>query len=186
MRVLELGNFNINFNQDDCTCCGKRTRRAARHGAALPSPTDVAKAKQVQLDQKFGNDARYVQQLAGNWNNYAAGCAMMGAGEGMAKGGGDGGGAGMLGAQVAVGMGMMNAMQSPSAGAAVHSAPASSPLRSPPAPTAAGGKVSLPEVQRVGACRQVLLRVRCGRLQQPPRRSSARLRRRDWRGEVLR
>ena len=58
----------------------RRTRSAARPGAASRIAEDAAAAKQFELDQKFGQDARYVQQLAGNWNNYAAGSAMMGAG----------------------------------------------------------------------------------------------------------
>jgi hypothetical protein len=62
------------------------------------------------LDQKFQQDARYVQHLAGNWNNYAQGSAVMGAGEGMAKGGGNVGMA-QLGAQAAMGMNMAHQMQ---------------------------------------------------------------------------
>jgi membrane protease subunit (stomatin/prohibitin family) len=50
-----------------------------------------------------------VQQLAGNYSNYAAGEAMRGAGEGMAKGGANAGVAG-LGAQMAMGVGMANNM----------------------------------------------------------------------------
>jgi membrane protease subunit (stomatin/prohibitin family) len=144
VRVLELGNFNINFNQEDLHLLreANKARGEARRGVAIAG--DVAKAKQVQLDQRFGNDARYVQQLAGNWNNFAAGSAMMGAGEGMAKGGGDGGGAGMLGAQMAVGMGMMNAMQSPAQGPQFVP-PHQQPSPQPSAPTAAGGKTTCPK-----------------------------------------
>ena len=69
-----------------------------------------AQQRQFELDQRFQNDSRYVGQLAGNYQNYAAGRAMMGAGEGMAKGGSDGGVAG-VGAQMAVGMGMAGWMQ---------------------------------------------------------------------------
>ena len=44
----------------------------------------AAKAQQAQfaLDQKYNQDARYVQNLAGNYANYAAGQAMNGAGQG--------------------------------------------------------------------------------------------------------
>jgi membrane protease subunit (stomatin/prohibitin family) len=68
-----------------------------------------AQQKQYELDQKFAQDQRYVQQLAGNYQNYAAGQAMMGAGQGMAEHGVGGGVAGM-GAQMAVGVSMGNAM----------------------------------------------------------------------------
>lgn len=146
VKILELGNFNINFNQDDLTLLrdANKQRGEARRGVSIAS--DVAKAKQVALDQRFGNDARYVQQLAGNWNNYAAGSAMMGAGEGMAKGG-DGGGVGALGAQAAVGMGMMNMMHNQPQGPqfAPATQQAQQPAAQPSAPTAAGGKVPCPK-----------------------------------------
>ena len=70
-----------------------------------------AKAKQFELDQKFGQDSRYVKDLAGSYQGYAAGQAMMGAGQGMAEHGvGEGGVAG-AGMQMAIGVGMANAMQ---------------------------------------------------------------------------
>lgn len=56
-------------------------------------------------------DAAQLRMMGGNLNNYqqfAAGKAMLGAGEGMAKGGGDGGGGNPMlgGAGLGVGMGM--------------------------------------------------------------------------------
>ncbi len=68
-----------------------------------------AAAKQYELDQKYGQDARYVQNLAGSYQGYAAGQAMIGAGQGMAEHGtGEGiAGAGM---QMAMGVNMGNAM----------------------------------------------------------------------------
>jgi membrane protease subunit (stomatin/prohibitin family) len=147
VKILELGNFNINFNQEDQQLLrdANKERGAARRNVSISK--DVAQAKQVELDQRFQNDARYVQQLAGNWNNYAAGSAMIGAGQGMAQGGGDGGGAGMLGAQMAVGMGMMNSMQHQPQGpqfTPAHMQP-QQPAAQPAAPTAAGGKVACPK-----------------------------------------
>jgi hypothetical protein len=141
VKVTDIGNFNINFNADDMTTLreANKARGEAKRGVSIAK--DVASAKQVQMDQQFGQDARYVQQLAGNWNNYAAGSAMMGAGQGMAKGGGEGG-AGMLGAQAAVGMGMMNMMTNQPQGPQFtppHAAP-HDPAAQPTAQTAAGGK----------------------------------------------
>src|SRR5262249_18542698 len=121
-----------------------KQRGEARRGVGIAK--DVAAAKQVEMDQQFNQDARYVQQLAGNWNNYAAGSAMIGAGQGMAKGGGEGG-AGMLGAQMAVGMGMMGSMQNQPQGPQFtppHMQPQQAPAQ-PSAPTAAGGKVNCPK-----------------------------------------
>lgn len=110
VKILQLGNFNINFSAEDQRLLreANKTRAEARRGVGIAA--DTTRAKQFELDQKFGQDARYVQQLAGNYQNYAAGQAMMGAGEGMAKGGGNSNIAG-LGAQAAIGMGMAHMMQ---------------------------------------------------------------------------
>jgi membrane protease subunit (stomatin/prohibitin family) len=109
IKILQIGNFNINFAADDQRRLNEanKARAEARRGVGVAS--DQARAKQFGLDQSFQQDARYVQHLAGTpgWSNYAAGKAMMGAGEGMAKGGGDSSVAG-LGAQAAIGLGMAN------------------------------------------------------------------------------
>jgi membrane protease subunit (stomatin/prohibitin family) len=71
---------------------------------------------------------------------------MMGAGTCMAKGGGEGG-AGLLGAQMAVGMNMMNSVQNQPQGPQFtppHQQ-AGAPSAQASAPTAAGGKVSCPK-----------------------------------------
>jgi hypothetical protein len=71
-----------------------------------------AEQRQFELDQRFQNDARYVRNLAGgNFQGYGAGRAMIGMGEGMARGGQDGGVAG-LGAQMGVGMAVAGFMHS--------------------------------------------------------------------------
>ncbi len=145
VRVTDLGNFNINFNNEDLTLLreANKARGEARRGVAISH--DVAAAKQVQIDQEFGKDARYVQQLAGNWNNYAAGSAMIGAGQGMAKGGGEGGGAGMLGAQMAVGMGMMGSMANQPQGPQFTPPHQAQQGPQPTAPTTAGGSITCPK-----------------------------------------
>jgi membrane protease subunit (stomatin/prohibitin family) len=109
VKILQIGDFNINFSaEDEQLLRGANKERAeARRNVGITS--DTVKAKQMELDQKFSQDQRYVQQLAGNYSNYAAAQAMMGAGEGMAKGGSNTNMAG-LGAQMAVGVGMGNAM----------------------------------------------------------------------------
>ena len=109
IKILEIGNFNINFSAEDQRLLreANKGRGEARRNVSIAS--DQARAKQFELDQKFQQDARYVQQLAGNYQNYAAGQAAIGAGEGMAKGGG-GTGVAALGAQVAVGAGMAHMM----------------------------------------------------------------------------
>jgi membrane protease subunit (stomatin/prohibitin family) len=154
VKITDVNLGNISFNAEDQTLLreANKERGAARRGVSIAS--DTARAEQFKLDQKFQQDARYVQQLAGNWNNYAAGSAMMGAGEGMAKGGGNAGVAG-LGAQMAVGMGMGNMMAgaqqpqgAPPQFVPQHQQPGAGGPQAggyPSAPTAAGGKVSCPK-----------------------------------------
>ncbi len=153
VRILQLGNFNINFTAEDQKLLreANKARGEARRNVSIAA--DTAKAKQFELDQKFGQDARYVQQLAGSWNNYAAGSAMMGAGEGMAKGGGGAGGPGVaaLGAQMAIGVGMAQQMAGaqPMQPQGPQFVPPhmqqGAPMAQPTAPTAAGGRIACPK-----------------------------------------
>jgi membrane protease subunit (stomatin/prohibitin family) len=116
VRILQVGQFNINFSEDD------RRRLVAANAEIAKAQRDVrvkqisvsgaaadAQVRQFQLDQQFSQDARYVKELAGSYQGYAAGQAVMGAGRGMAEHGVGGGVAG-LGAQMAVGMGMGGVM----------------------------------------------------------------------------
>jgi membrane protease subunit (stomatin/prohibitin family) len=116
VRILQVGSFNVNFSDED------RDRLKAANAEIAKAQREVrvkqigvagaaaeAQAKQFQLDQQYGQDARYVQNIAGSYQNYAAGQAVIGAGQGMAAHGVGGGVAG-LGAQMAVGVGMGNAM----------------------------------------------------------------------------
>ncbi len=116
VRILQVGQFNINFSEQD------RQRLVAANAEIAKAQREVrvrqigvagaaadAQAKQFGLDQQFGQDARYVKELAGSYQAYAAGQAVIGAGKGMADHGVGGGIAG-LGAQMAVGMGVGNVM----------------------------------------------------------------------------
>ena len=131
VRILQVGQFNINFSEQD------RQRLVAANAEIAKAQREVrvrqigvagaaadAQAKQFQLDQQFSQDSRYVKELAGSYQGYAAGQAVIGAGKGMADHGVGGGIAG-LGAQMAVGMNVGNAM---SGGFA---APAPAPTFSP-------------------------------------------------------
>lgn len=112
IRVIQMGDYQINFSDEDRDRLKEanaeiaKAQRAVRikqigvQGAAAD-----AQAKQFEIDQKYQQDARYVQNLAGSYGNYAAGQAMMGAGQGMAQHGLGDGVAGM-GAQMAIGVGM--------------------------------------------------------------------------------
>jgi membrane protease subunit (stomatin/prohibitin family) len=116
IRILQVGSFNVNFSDDD------RERLKAANAEIAKAQREVrvkqigvagaaASAQQAQfaLDQKFQQDSRYVKELAGSYQGYAAGQAVIGAGQGMAEHGVGGGVAG-LGAQMAVGVGMGNMM----------------------------------------------------------------------------
>ncbi|HXX29683.1 MAG TPA: SPFH domain-containing protein [Myxococcaceae bacterium] len=67
-------------------------------------PEDEATLKRLTKDQAYS-------KMAGGFQQYAAGQAMLGAAEGMAKGGGEGGGGVLQGAALGVGMGMAQALQ---------------------------------------------------------------------------
>jgi membrane protease subunit (stomatin/prohibitin family) len=120
IRILQMGAFNINFSPEDDKKLNEANERFVATVAEAQRDVQIeqikvaqaaAKAQQAQfgLDQKYNQDARYVQNLAGNYSNYAAGQAMMGAGQGMASHGVGGGMAG-IGAQMGVGVAMAQGM----------------------------------------------------------------------------
>jgi membrane protease subunit (stomatin/prohibitin family) len=116
VRVLQVGSFNVNFSDADRqrlvdanSEIAKAERGVRIKQIGVAGASAEAQARQVSLDQQFNQDSRYVKELAGSYQGYAAGRAVIGAGDGMATHGVGGGMAG-LGAQVAVGMGIGNAM----------------------------------------------------------------------------
>jgi membrane protease subunit (stomatin/prohibitin family) len=132
VRILQMGQFNLNFSEDDRERLVAANAEVAKANRGVKIAEAQARARQFELDQKYAQDARYVQNLAGNFNNYAAGQAMIGAGQGMAAHGVDGGIAG-AGVQMAVGVNMASAM-----------AGAMSPQAAPPQPQfSPGGAVTV-------------------------------------------
>lgn len=110
VRIQQMGSFNINFSDEDRSRLVAANAEIAKANRGVAIAKSAAAARQFELDQKFQQDARYVQQLAGNYQNYAAGQAMIGAGQGMAQHGvGDGGMAG-AGMQAALGVAMAGGM----------------------------------------------------------------------------
>ncbi|AKV03087.1 hypothetical protein AKJ09_09750 [Labilithrix luteola] len=109
VRILQMGQFNLNFSEDDRQRLVAANAEIAKANRGVKVAEAQAKAKQFELDQKYSQDARYVQNLAGNYQNYAAGQAIIGAGQGMAQHGVDGGVAG-AGIQMALGVNMANQM----------------------------------------------------------------------------
>ncbi|MBX3275582.1 MAG: SPFH domain-containing protein [Sandaracinaceae bacterium] len=87
VQFVELGDFNINFDDDD--------RKRLEDAQARYADLEVKKAAKQELGD-------------GNYMAYAAGEAMLGAGQGMAQGGGEGGGAMMGGAGMGMGFAMAN------------------------------------------------------------------------------
>jgi len=139
VRILQVGSFNVNFSDEDRDRLksanaeiAKAQREVRVKQIGVAGAAADAQAKQFQLDQTYNQDARYVQNLAGSYQGYAAGQAVIGAGQGMAAHGVGGGIAG-LGAQMAVGMGVGNVM---SAGMQPQAAP---PPQAAPAPTFSPG-----------------------------------------------
>ncbi len=121
IEIIKIGDFNINLTPEDEKTLrqaqaeiGQAKRDARKAKIAIAQAEAEAAQRQFRLNQDFQNDARYTQALAGgNYGAYAAGKAMIGAGEGMAKGGSGGSGAGdpmMGGAGLGVGFGMAQAM----------------------------------------------------------------------------
>jgi len=132
VRVLQVGQFNINFNDEDRERLqsaqaeiAKAQREVRVKQIAVAGAAADAQGRQFGIDQQFNQDARYVKELAGSYQGYAAAQALIGAGKGMADHGVGGGIAG-LGAQMAVGLGMGNAMAGGLAGP-----PAPAPTFSP-------------------------------------------------------
>ncbi len=99
LTVVRMGNFTIGIK-----------------------PEDEATLKRLTKDQAYS-------KMAGGFQQYAAGQAMLGAAEGMAKGG-DGGGAMLQGAGLGVGMGMAQMLQQ----AQGAPRPAASSPAAPPCP----------------------------------------------------
>lgn len=116
VKILQVGTFNINFNEEDRQRLvsanaeiAKAQRQAKAKQIGVAGAAADAQARQFGLDQQFSQDARYVKELAGSYQGYAAAQAVIGAGKGMAQHGVGAGVAG-LGAQMAIGVGMGNAM----------------------------------------------------------------------------
>jgi membrane protease subunit (stomatin/prohibitin family) len=140
VKVLQVGTFNINFNDEDRQRLisanaevAKAQRQAKVKQIGVAGAAADAQARQFELDQQFNQEARYVKELAGSYQGYAAAQAVIGAGKGMAEHGAGAGVAG-LGAQVAIGMGMGNAM------AAGMAQPVTAPTFSPGGTQVACGK----------------------------------------------
>jgi membrane protease subunit (stomatin/prohibitin family) len=117
VKIMQMGDYQINFSDEDKQRLQEANTEIARAQRAVKvqqigvaGAAAQAQAKQFELDQKYQQDARYVQNLAGNYQNYAGGQAMIGAGQGMAAHGvGDSGLAG-AGVQMAMGAAMAGQM----------------------------------------------------------------------------
>lgn len=150
IQILQVGQFRLNLSDEDEQTlkeaqaeigAAKRAARKAQIGVGQAAAE--AQQRQFQLDQDYSQDSRYVQNLAGgSFGQYAAGKAMIGAGEGMAEGGGEGGGNMMAGAGLGVGFGMAHMMGQGMAQGQPGQQPGGQP---PPQPAPPTGPVSCPE-----------------------------------------
>lgn len=160
IRILQVGDFNINLSDEDLETlkqaqseigAAKRQARIAQIGIAQAQAE--AQQRQFELDQEFQQDSRYTGMAGGDFGKMAAGKAMIGAGQGIAKGGGEGGGAGggmMAGAGLGAGFGMAQAFgqafqQGQPGQHPGHATPGAGPGGAGAAPVqAGGGKVQCP------------------------------------------
>lgn len=135
-RILQMGQFNLNLSEEDKdrlqeaqSEIGAAKRKARMANIGISQAQAEAQQRQFELDQRFQNDARYVQQLAGSYQGYAAGQALIGAGKGMAEGGsgGEGGGAMLGGASLGVGIAMAQQLAQGVMGGAARPAPGGGP-----------------------------------------------------------
>jgi len=150
-RILGMGQFQINISEDDRARLSeaqseigsaKRAARVANIGIAQAAAE--AQQRQFELDQRFNQDSRYVRDLAsGNFANYASGQALIGAGQGLAKGAGEG----AAGAAASVGVGFALAGQL-ARGLGGASAP------TPGAPTQVASPAKVAGAVPCPACRQ--------------------------------
>jgi len=146
-RIITVGQFQVNISDADREKlseaqaeigAAKRAARVANIGIAQAQAE--AQQRQFELDQRYAQDSRYVTQLAGNYANYAAGQALIGAGQGMAKGGADAG----AGSAASLGVGFALANQlARGLGDAVQGAPPGA-APTPAAPPTAAGTVTCP------------------------------------------
>jgi membrane protease subunit (stomatin/prohibitin family) len=97
------------------------------------NPEDDANLKRLTKDQAY-------TKMAGGFQQYAAGQAMLGAAEGMAKGGDAGGGGMLQGAGLGVGMGMAQMLQQAQAAPRPQAMAAASTSSCPKCGTAGTGK----------------------------------------------
>jgi membrane protease subunit (stomatin/prohibitin family) len=104
MRVAEMGNFNINFSKEDKQRLQEAQGEMAKARRQIQIKKAEAQARQYELDQKLDQDKRYVQEVAGSFQNLRSGDAMLAAAHN------EGGGMAAMGAQVAAGVGMGNYM----------------------------------------------------------------------------
>jgi membrane protease subunit (stomatin/prohibitin family) len=131
VRILEIGELKISVSDEDQARIDElQDQMAQAKMKARMAKVGISQAEAEAQQRQFE-----INQ-AGNYQNYAVGRAMIGAGQGMAKGMGEGGVAG-IGAQAAIGMAMGGWMQ--------NNTP-SQPVA--PAQTATGaGKVACPKCQ---------------------------------------
>lgn len=129
LSVVQMGDYNINFSPEDEKTLRSAISEMAKADRGVRIAKAEAEARKAHIAVDLERDKAYTD-LAGGFGTYAAGKAMLGAGEGMAKGGGkDGGGAMGMGAQLGVGMAMMGQMAQAAQGAMAPkaAAPAAAP-----------------------------------------------------------
>src|SRR5689334_14304185 len=113
VQVLEIAKLNLNLTEEDQRRIDQfqdqivQAKLDARKAKIAISQAEAeAQQRQFQLDQDYMNRARYLQNMnMPDYQRYAGAEAMLGMGQGMARGG-NASGAAMAGAGIAAGVGM--------------------------------------------------------------------------------
>jgi len=131
LSVIKMGDYDINFTPEDAKTLREAVSEMAKADRGVRIAKAEAEARKAHIAVDLERDKAYTD-LAGGFGSYAAGKAMLGAGEGMSKGGGDGGAGGAMGmgAQLGVGMAMMGQMAQAAQGATAPK-PAAAPAAAP-------------------------------------------------------
>jgi membrane protease subunit (stomatin/prohibitin family) len=109
VRVTDMGEIAPSFSDEDRQRLVSANAEIAKANRGVAVARANAAAKQFEINQDVGRQ-QAMAQIAGGYQNYAAGQAMIGAGQGMAAHGVGSGGMIGMGAQMAVGVGIGNQM----------------------------------------------------------------------------
>ena len=105
IKICDTGEINPNVSEADQLTLRAAAEEFAKANREVMVAKKAAAAKQFEINQDIARQ-QAMSQMAGSYQAYAAGQAMIGAGQGMAAHGMGSGGVAGMGAQMAIGVGM--------------------------------------------------------------------------------